>query len=406
MRATRRSLGLGRQGLALATETAWRARGGAAAAALACAVASTPAVAGVVDLSLAYTVDVIGAVSGDSPHRGRVLDNYTLDADADLAQIAQWRGAKAHATVLGDYGGTPNDDVGTLQGVDNIEVASHRLRLFEAWIEQDFGDGASLRVGLYNLNAEFYANDSAGLLLAPAYGIGSELAATGPNGPSIFPSTALAARLRLQPAENTYVQAAVLNARAGVLGDPGGVDLTFDDGVLVIGEVGWAGATKLSLGGWTYTTRQDDIRAVDAAGRPQRRRAAGAYLLLERLLWGEDAGRKATGFVRAGLADGDTTPFRGGWQAGVLVEGLFASRPDSQVSFGVNQAHLAAKFRANAADAGQPASRAESQLEITYADTFAGRLTVQPDLQYVIHPGGDAARRDAVVLGLRLGVEF
>ena len=384
----------------------WRGAGCALGAAVAIG-ASTPAAAAAVDLAAVYRVDVIGAVAGDAPHRGRVLHDVTVDADADLGELTGWRGATAHATLLGDFGGTPNDDVGTLQGVDNIEVSRHRVRLFEAWIEQDLGAGASLRAGLYDLNGEFYANDSAGLLLAPAYGIGSELAATGPNGPSIFPSTALAVRLRLQPSENTYVQAAALNAHAGVLGDPGGVDTSFDDGALLIGEVGWTGAVSVGAGGWTYSQRQDDVRELHVSGSPPRRRAAGAYVHVEHEFWaGAATGRKVTGFLRAGLSDGDTTPFRGGWQAGVLIAAPFASRPKSQLSIGVNQARLSDKFRANAADGGRRAAAAESQVEITYADTLAGRLNVQPDLQYVIHPGGDAARRDAVIAGLRVGIEF
>ena len=80
--------------------------------------------------------------------------------------------------------------------MNNIEVAETRFKVYEAWIEQGFGDGrVSLRAGLYDLNSEFYTNDAAGALIAPPFGIGSELSATGPNGPSIFPSTALAVRL-------------------------------------------------------------------------------------------------------------------------------------------------------------------------------------------------------------------
>ncbi|MBK8545802.1 MAG: carbohydrate porin [Caulobacteraceae bacterium] len=115
----------------------------------------------------------------------------------------------------------PNDDIGTLQGVDNIEVERHRARLYEFWIETQLGP-TNVRAGLYDLNSEFYANDSASLLIAPAFGIGSELAATGPNGPSIFPSTALAARFQWTLSESSRLQFAALNATAGVLGDPGG----------------------------------------------------------------------------------------------------------------------------------------------------------------------------------------
>jgi porin len=63
--------------------------------------------------------------------------------------------------------------------------------------------------------------------------------------------------------------------------------------------------------------------------------------------------RKTTAFARLGVSDGDTTAFKGGWQAGVLVEHVFASRPDSAFSIGVNQAFLSRKYRDNALDAGQ-----------------------------------------------------
>jgi porin len=359
------------------------------------------------EIGVEYTFDVIGPVSGVSPRVGRTLDNLKVDGDFDLEALAGWRGGKAHLTVLGSFGETPNEDVGTLQGVDNIEVSNHSLRLFEAWVEQAVGARATLRAGLYDLNSEFYSNESAGLLVAPAFGIGSELAATGPNGPSIFPSTALAVRARFEPSSETYFEAAALNARAGVLGDPDGVDLSFDDGALVIAEGGWNGPVKLGLGAWSYTHRQDDIRDVDAGGLPVQRRAAGAYVLVEHQFWAAaDEVQKLTGFLRAGVADGDTTPYRGGWQAGFLLEAPIRSRPHSQVSFGVDQAFLTDKFRANERDAGTLAASAETQFELTYADTIGDHLTLQPDLQYVIHPGGDAARKDAVVAGLRLRLSF
>ena len=354
------------------------------------------------DLSVSYSADVTGVVSGGIAKRGRLLDNLEISADLDLDKAMGWKGATAHALVLNNSGGMPNDDAGTAQGIDNIEVSRQRLRLFEAWIQQSFaGDKASALVGLYDLNSEFYANDSAGLLIAPAFGIGSELAATGPNGPSIFPSTSLAVRLKWTPREDVYVQAAALNANAGVLGDPGGVDTSFDSGALMIAEAGWTGAGKIALGAWRYSDKQDDIRD------PAQRTAQGAYLLLERHLGatGEDAPRQTTAFARLGLSDGDTTDFKGGWQAGLLVQHVFDSRPQSAFSVGVNQGYFSGKARANALDAGGVLKRAESAIELTYADSF-GPLTLQPDLQYIKDPAGDAGVGHALVAALRVSLDF
>lgn len=352
-----------------------------------------------------YTADVTGTVSGGLAKRGRMLDDFQISADLDLDKAFGWKGATAHVLLLNNSGATPNDDAGTLQGVDNIEVSRQRARLFEAWVEQGFGDKGSVRAGLYDLNSEFYSNDSAGMLLAPAFGIGSELAATGPNGPSIFPSTALAVRVRWTPSEHTYAQAAVLNANAGVLGDPGGIQTSFDNGVLMIAEGGWQGRGKVALGTWRYSRKQDDIRVVTGSGDPAHVTANGAYVLLERQLTGGDEGRRTTAFARLGVSDGDTTAFKGGWQAGVLVEQVFESRPDSAFSVGVNQAFLSRKFRDNAFDAGQRLKSAESALEVTYSDKI-GPVTIQPDLQYVKDPGADGGVGHALVAILRVGVEF
>ena len=355
-----------------------------------------------------YTADVTGALDGADSRAGRFLDNLDIIVDGDLEAAAGWRGAKLHLYLLNNSGGQPNDLVGTLQGVDNIEVSRQRARLYELWIEQSFADGrASLLVGLYDLNSEFYSTEASGLLIAPPFGIGSEIAATGPNGPSIFPSTSLAARLRFSGENGRYAQLAVVNARAGTIGDPDGPDTNLDNGALVIGEAGVGEGRRLALGAWTYTEAQDDIRELRADGSPAQSDARGAYLLAEHpLADGGDAALSASAFLRIGVSDGDTTDFRGGWQAGVLVERVFPGRPDSAFSVGVEQGILSSKGRANLRDAGIDAAGAESSLEITYSDRIHPRVTVQPDLQLIRHPGGDRGRDTAVVGALRVTVDL
>ncbi len=384
----------------------WLASAAAAALAIPAPAAAEDA-APALTLQVLYTADATGVVQGVRPHAGRYLDNLDLTADLDLEEAVGWSGATLHAYALNNAGGAPNDIAGTLQGVDNIEVTTPRLRLFELWLEQGFAGGkASVRAGLYNLNSEFYANEAAGLLIEPAFGIGSELAATGPNGPSIFPSTGLGARVNVNFGDGGYARAAVLNAMSGVLGDPGGVDTSFDDGVLAIAEAGVEGPTRFGFGVWRYSQRQDDIRSVDASGAPLPARAQGAYALGEQHLFGTDEAANGTAFLRVGVSDGKTTPFKGGWQAGVLVNRPFASRPDSAVSVGLQQGVLNRKFRANLRDGGVRAGRAETGAEVTYSDKVTSRITVQPDLQWVRHAGGDRDAQDRFIAALRIKIDL
>ncbi|PTS79697.1 hypothetical protein DBR17_11655 [Sphingomonas sp. HMWF008] len=98
--------------------------------------------------------------------------------------------------------------------------------------------------------------------------------------------------------------------------------------------------------------------------------------------------------------------FAGGAQVGLLGRGLIPGRPDSQFSIGVAHGILSRGFRDSLRDAGEDASAGETGVEITYQDSLALFLTVQPDLQYIRRPYAGAGRRDTFVVGLRLIASF
>ncbi|MBI3438550.1 MAG: carbohydrate porin [Proteobacteria bacterium] len=386
-----------------------RARAGGAAAIAAMGYAAVPfgadAQESPLNWSLSYQSDVVAA-SGDGVNRhGRWLDSLhaTLDFDA-----ANWiRGGAFHIDLNNTAGAAPNDDAATLQGVDNIEVGGQRLRVYELWYEQSGFDGhAALRAGLQEVNADFYATDASGLLMNPSFGLGPEFSSTGSNGPSTYPSTSLAVRGRVVVGPSVDLRLAVFNARASSLGDPGGVNLDYPEGAITIGEVTWNGWGSLSLGAWRYTRRRDDIREVDGLGAPLRRHAQGFYGLAQARLWGgENDVRSAVAFVRAGFSEGRTTPFRSSWQSGVLLEHVFAGRPDSVLSAGIASAALSSGFRANLEELGARTSTRETIFELAYSDRMSPWVSIQPDIQFVSNAGGDRDR-EAFIAGIRISVDF
>ncbi|MFC3173880.1 carbohydrate porin [Novosphingobium bradum] len=370
---------------------------------LALACAALPALARAeetprpLDLAASYVADTVAVADG--PARGtRFVDLLRVDAAADLDQAIGWHGARAVLTVEAGTGAQPNALAGTVEGIDNAETSLNRPRLFQAYLEQGLGALGAVKLGFVDLNCDFYATEASGLLIAPPFGIGSELAASGPNGPAIFPSTAPTVSLRLTPAPDVYLLAAALNAEARVIGDPGGPAPLLREGALLIGEAGWtAGGGKLALGGWAYTRRQDDQRDTDAAGAPLRRRAWGAYALAERPL-----GPRLTAFVRGGISDGDTTAFSGSFQAGLLLTQALPGRPASRLSAGFHAGFIAPKYRANLADAGDSQRPVEAGWEVTGEDQLAPWLTIQPDLQFIRDTTRLPGSRDALVMTLRL----
>lgn len=356
-----------------------------------------------------YILDLVAVARGSGGQGIARVDLAMLSAELDLEAAGGWRGGRLVTRIIASTGDRPNDLAGTLQGIDNVEVPDNAVRLYEFYLSQQLGDWpVSLRAGFIDLNAEFYNNAAAGLLMAPAFGIGSELAATGPNGPAIFPSTALTAMVRAAPSEDSYAAFALVNAEAGVLGEKRGIAPLFAEGALLIGEAGWTGRGKIALGAWRYTRRQEDISRVDPAGNPLRSRAQGGYVVLEWPIAGAQgaAAPKAAAFLRAGISDGDTTPYRGGWQAGLLVNRALPGRPDSQFSAGAKRGILSDRFRLAERARGNRLGGGETGFEITLADRLAPWLTAQADAQYVVNPGHGPHTRDAVVLALRFVFSF
>jgi porin len=56
--------------------------------------------------------------------------------------------------------------------------------------------------------------------------------------------------------------------------------------------------------------------------------------------------------------------------------------------------------------AGGPGLGGETTLELDYQYNPAPWLSIQPDMQYIMDPGGNSDRSDILVLGLRTIVRF
>jgi porin len=349
-------------------------------------------------LQVTYTGEVIGNASGGVRRGTRYLDNLDIVFEADMEALIGWKGAQVHIYGLYNNGKSISDLVGDTQAVSNIETGTAALRLYEAWVDQKIGDHVSLRAGLYDLNSEFDALDAAGLFVSSPHGIGTDFAQSGSNGPSIFPSTSLAARLAVTPAEGWTVRAAVLD---GVPGDPAhpgrtAVKLGNGDGALLVGEIeAPLGDGKLLLGHWRYTADFDRNDGGDAGDGN-----AGTYVRAELPLV-ERSGRTIDGFVRLGTARGRYNMFDRFAGGGFKFSGWVPGRKDDE--FGIA---FAAAFTSDSWRAATDAAASEIAVEATYRAQLAPWLAVQPNIHYIRRPSADPAIADALVIGLRAEASF
>lgn len=342
-----------------------------------------------------YTIDVWRAASGGVRKGTRRLDNLDIVAEANMERLVGWDGAFIHVYGLYNNGTSLTALLGDAQATSNIETGIKAVRLYEAWVNQKIGTAASLKVGLYDLNSEFDALDAGGLFMGSAHGIGTDISQSGLNGPSIFPSTSLAARIAVEAASGWTVRAAILD---GVPGDPArpkrtAIKLGGGDGALLIGEIeAPLPEGKLLFGHWQYTARFEDFASGLARGND------GWYVRGEHRLTHEaelpDQG--LSGFFRLGIANKRFNIFESFASAGLNYTGLINGRDKDQIGIAVATGFTSSRYRLAV-----PSDTSEVAFELTYRANVAGWLTVQPNVQYIINPGANPSLDNAIAFGLR-----
>ena len=359
--------------------------------------------------SAALTADLISNVAGGVSRGAKVLTKTSVSAAYDGAADDR-PGWSAQASLQYTKGGHISAaNVGDVQGLDNIE-AFNALRLYELWIAKQWLDGkAAIKFGFTDLNVDFDTQQVAALFINSSNGVGPEFSHSGLNGPSIFPTTTLALSGFFKPTEALTLRAGVFNGLAGSPDHPGVFALKISprEGALVVGQAEYAGPRGLrtEVGAWAYTAKFDALHLNDPLGDPFRTaRMRGAYALVEgQIISAASGGHTVSGWVRAGIGDPVVQRITGYVGAGLVGTGLLKGRDEDQA--GISIAH-AIVDEPNLAPDAPPAKRAETAFELTYRVQARDWLSIQPDLQYVVHPNGDRVIPNALVIGLRLNVNL
>jgi porin len=379
--------------------------------------------------AFSYTGEVVGDVAGGARRGAIALGVAGAQLTLRLRQLVGWHGASIFVFALDTHGGAPSYLVGDVQGVSNIE-ASAAVRLEEAWLQQNLlGNRLSWLVGRYDLSTEFYRLQSGATFINSSFGTGPEFALSGVAGPSIFPKTAVGTRVDLKPSPNVVWRAAVLDGVPVDRPEDGIHLFAPGNGVLLVGEMALLArpdtpsvprhprfqigrgptrpyAGKVALGAWYYTARFPDLVDTLSDGEPVRHRGSGgAYLIADQTVWSAGRGRPRAlmAFAQLGLGDGRVNQIGGYLGGGLTLAAPFPSRAQDVLGLAVAAARNGSHYERAQAATGIPAA-GETTVELTYLAQLSSWLAVQADLQYVIHPGGTRARRNAVVPGLRVAV--
>jgi porin len=362
-------------------------------------------------LGALYVADALANVHGGLREGSAWVDSLELAGEFDAGRALGIGDLTLFASLVRTNPPTFSERyVGDAMVVSNID-SKQALRVLEAWLDWGFeahGTG-SVRVGLYDLNSEFDTTDSRGLFINSAYGIGQEIAQTGHNGPSIFPVTALAARVAWAPSAPWLLEFAVVD---GVPGDPDDQHksrwhLSRSEGALLIGEVSASAGpvAQVSVGHWRYTEEFARVGPLDPDGSIESGRDNhGTYVTAEFRPRSErgDGTARWSAFVRAGEANDRVNVFDRHVAAGVVVAWPWPGAHGSTLGLAASEARVGTDYRSLHRRAGHDLERYERNVELTWRVPIGEHVVLQPDVQYVVNPGAERRIPDAWVVGVRV----
>lgn len=332
--------------------------------------------------------------------------------------------------------------VGDLNGVSNLE-APNGFRLYEAWLQQSFaGQRFTLQAGNLLVDENFAATDQGALFLNSGFGWSQFLAANTRGLVPAYPFPAPGVRLQWRTSAASYLQLgaydgdALDHAAGDLSGNPDGTrfQLGDDQGVFAIAEFGyqlnqadrddglpgtWRVGAAFQSGEFEDLYRDEVGGSAVASGLAPHTHEGNAigYVAIDQMLWRETPESGDTqglgAFFRLGAGPADRNPFNLVIDGGLHYQGPFPGRNDDAIGLGCVFVGASEDLRRRERDdrdiRGVPVdtfSDYELVLELTYTAWLTPWWTLQPDVQWVLHPGGSAAIEDAWIIGLRTGLTF
>jgi porin len=399
-------------------------------------------------LSLAETSEVLGNATGGAAQGAEYDGLTTATFQLDTQRAFHWYGGTFNVSALQVHGqNLSEDNLLSLQTSSGIE-SDRAIRLWELWYDQKFDKEGQydIKIGQQSLDQEYMVSQNGLLYLNTMFGWAMLPSADMPGGGPAYPLSAPGIRLHARPGNAWTLLAGAYTGNAGQQNSSGTAFPT--DGFLGIAELQYAypslGLTVRSdnrtplgriykIGAWYDNVKFDDQRMdhnglsladPDSDGVARTHHGDYAiYAVADQMLWvdSHENDRSISVFVRpmgTPLSDRNLVDFS--MNAGLNFNEPIMHRDDDTFGLGMGYTHVSS--RAADLDRDQkrytnnlhyPIRAGETYLEATYQYQFTAWCQLQPDFQYIIHPGagilnpnsttGQKVKNEAV-LGFRMNL--
>jgi porin len=375
--------------------------------------------AGVVP-GLILVTDLASNVSGGRSEGTTAPTSVELSLFFDLDKIAGLRGGSIFSSFSERWGDSLSSNyIGNVISTQQI-YGFQTYRLIDASYQQKLLDGLiEIRLGRFATTDDFMVSAyNAGLISNAFCGNPFGILLDAP-GITAYTGT-WAALAKVNATARIYAMAAVYNGDPAIRADAQhGVDLSLNGPAFAIIETGYQvnglpGDSQL-LGNYKLGAWYDGGQLTDFESGARVHGSWGFYGIFDQVLVpfgspGTNRGFGVFGSVTV-APESHIQQMPLFLTAGFSARGILDARPRDTLSVGFAAGYFSDELRHAQQLAQLPGlpggQNYEKVIEATYrVDLGKGALFIQPDIQYIVQPGGARNLKDAVVLGAQLGVNF
>ncbi|HLB34462.1 MAG: hypothetical protein A3F67_05265 [Verrucomicrobia bacterium RIFCSPHIGHO2_12_FULL_41_10] len=363
----------------------------------------------------------------------------------DFDQLLGWKGGSFYSCWSYLCGNEPSEYLtNNFLVISPIEGFS-TLRNTALWFQQEIlGDKISLCIGQLVADSEFIISHYGALFANSSFGFPPSIYTSIPNGGPNTPIGAPGARLQVKPIENFSWKAAIFQANVypqNINNHGFYWNLNPEQGYLYLTEAAYKYnfllPGQVKTGAWfdsgTFASMSNSNSSSSLWGN------YGLYGIIDQMIYRKQNFKKKTSenskngtsssaqlkdpglgiFGRAAFEPADRNLLSFYCDTGLNYKGLIPTRDKDTFGIALGYGQLSStlinaqqgsnNYNANG-NIAQPIPGTglgyEMVLETTYVAQITPWLTIQPDLQYIIHPGGAQSLNNALILGIRTTLLF
>jgi len=358
-----------------------------------------------------YNAITASNVSGGIHQDSDYAQDIYLGTELDLERLLGWKGTTFRLTGIDRAGTSIDEKVGGIYSVMQL-VGGQTYFLYGASLEKQWWDKQlSLKFGRITATDDFAGSPLYGFYLNNS--IDGQIRAVLLDGVmTSYPFPVWGARVAYRPTPGFEAKVGAYQLTKNMF-DPNknGLDFAFrdSDGISVFTELDWLRDWNGKPGHFAVGVNSVSFHMPEFTSDETTDAFFRYYLQADQQVYQESPGSEQGLVLFLTLAwstqqQAALVPFQ--TSLGAIYKGLIPGRNEDRLIFGATTGRLSNDYAEQQQALGNGNPTYEMPLELGYRVQVTRFAYIQPDIQYVIRPGGAGDIPDATVLGVQFGASF